>query len=195
MHYFNNALYIYVVCNSQHKELINTYCMKESIIILFTTFLIVSCSKQNNISISEKVEFFEISECQTKCGIDSIGIRKNEIKSGDLFVKLGYIVNCSWQQGYLKNIIKRNDTLIIEIDRPHDIDTLRIDSLNYEITETYPLTDCDCFFYFDLKIKKITQVPKIVRISSAFKKEKYWDEIASHYYDYEVIEETILDEE
>ncbi|WP_299439363.1 hypothetical protein [uncultured Aquimarina sp.] len=143
--------------------------------------LIISCSKPREISLFERTENFKISECKKECGVDSIGIRLNKVKNGDLFVRLGYIVNCSWGNGYLKSVIDKNDTLLIKLDRPHDIDTLRIDTLKnnvieYEIEESYPLTDCDCFFYFDFTIKNFKKTPKLIRISEQFEENKYWDE-------------------
>ncbi|WP_299261178.1 hypothetical protein [uncultured Aquimarina sp.] len=159
--------------------------------------LIIGCSKRKQISLYERTENFKVSECREDCGIDSIGIRTNKISNGDLFVRLGYIVNCSWESGYLKSIINKNDTLLIELERPHDIDTLRIDTLKtdiieYEIEESYPLADCDCFFYFDFSIKNFRNVPKSIRISDQFKENKCWDERSYSKYEIEDVEEITI---
>jgi len=127
--------------------------------------LILSCSKPEEVSLYESVENFKISKCKKACSIDSVGIRLNKVKHGDLFVRLGYIVNCSWEGGYLKNVINKNDTLLIELDRPHNIDTLQIDSLKmdsieYHVETSYPMADCDCFFYFDFTLKNFNTIPK-----------------------------------
>ncbi len=173
---------------------LNEKHMRYLIRILFSVFLIVGCSNKKDTSLIEKIDDFKISECKINCGIDSIGIRKNEIKNGDLLVRLGYIVNCSWEQGSIKNINLKKDTLLIELDRPHEIDTVKIDSLTYEIVETYPLTDCECFFYFDLKIKEIIQRPNIIRISSTFEKDKYWDMLTKKHFRIEKTETEIKSE-
>ncbi len=50
--------------------------------------LIVNCSKRKQLPLIEKIERFKVSKCQNGCGIDSIGVRKNEIENGNLNVRL-----------------------------------------------------------------------------------------------------------
>ena len=143
-----------------------------------TVLFIWGCTKPK--SLVERTKNFQISECKQDCGVDSIGVRLNKIKSGDLYVRLGHIVNCSWKQGYLKDMIYNSDTLVLELDRPHDIDTVRIDSIKnniiYEIETSYTLTDCDCFFFFEFIVEDFETAPKSIRILDNFKNGKYWDE-------------------
>ncbi len=155
--------------------------MKILIIIFFLSFLIANCSKRKQLPLIEKIERFEVSECQNGCGIDSVGIRKNENKNGNLNVRLGYIANCSWRKAYLKNITEQNDTLLIELDRPHSIDG------------EYPITTCHCFFYFNFVIKDYTNTPKTIRILELFENNKYWDERDFDRYEIEEVEEIIID--
>jgi hypothetical protein len=138
--------------------------MKNLSKLIFYIFLIVGCSQREDIPLSERVDYFEISECKRDCGIDSIGIRKNEIKDNKLYARLGYIVNCSWEKGFLKNVTEKNDTLIIELDRAHSKEG------------KYPINSCDCFYYFDLVIKDYYKSPITIRITDLFDKGEFWDE-------------------
>ncbi len=131
---------------------------------LFIIFLIFGCTKEKGLPINQRVEKFQVSECRTDCGVDSIGVRTSKTRNDDLKVKLGYIINCSWKKGYLKDITERNDTLIVKLDRPH--------SDNGE----YPMTLCDCFMYFDFEIKNYNKKPKAIRVVDLFEGNKYWDE-------------------
>ncbi|WP_298312118.1 hypothetical protein [uncultured Aquimarina sp.] len=135
-----------------------------NLLIISLIFLIFGCAKEKELPINQRVEKFQVSECRTDCGIESIGVRTNMTRNNSLKVKLGYIVNCSWKEGYLKHIIERNDTLIIELDRPH--------SDNGE----YPMTLCNCFIYFDFVIRDYNKIPKAIRVVDLFEDNKYWDE-------------------
>lgn len=156
--------------------------MRILIIYFLLSFLIINCSKQKQLPLIEKVEQFKVSECQNDCGIDSIGIRKNEIKNGNLNVKLGYIINCSWRKAYLKNITERNDTLFVELDQ------------KVLIEGEYPITSCHCFFYFSFVIKDYNNTPKTIRVLDLFENNKYWDERDFDRYEIEEVEEIIIDE-
>ena len=149
---------------------------KSSLVITFLICLILGCSRRNIIPLNNRVEQFQVSECRNDCSIDSIGIRTNKIENKNLKVSLGYILNCSWKQAFFKNIIEKNDTLIVELDRPH--------SENGE----YPITDCDCFFYFDFGIRDYHKIPKAIRVVDIFTKDKFWDETAIYQME---VEETI----
>jgi hypothetical protein len=127
-----------------------------------TFCLIIGCSKQEKQPLIEKIEQFKVSECRTDCGLDSIGVRTYKVKNS-LKVKLGYVVNCSWKQAFLDNIKEKNDTIIIELDK-----------LN--VNGEYPITDCNCFFYFEFLIKNFDKKPKAIRVAELFERNKYWDE-------------------
>lgn len=161
--------------------------MKKIILLFFLMISIIGCSKQKERSLFEKIENFNVSECKNNCGIDSIGIRRNEIKNGNLFIKLGYIVNCSWEEGFIDTISQKNDTLYIELDKPHDVDTTWVNANEYKIIETYPIYDCDCFYFFNLTIKDMYKAPKVIRVSPTYQKQKFWD--LKPYY-YQEVEET-----
>ena len=120
--------------------------------------------------------------------MDSIGIRKNEIINGNLHVKLGYIVNCSWDQGYLRNIKNRNDTLFIEVERLGMIDTTHIDSTKFIVEKYVPLTECSCFFFFDLQMEAFNKPPKSIKISPYHNNKAFFDEV-----EIMEIEETIIE--
>ena len=120
------------------------------------------CSKQKEQPLNERVEQFRVSECRTDCGIDSIGVRTYNIEN-DLKVKLGYIVNCSWDRAFLKNITEINDTLIVELDMPSE-------------NGHYPITECDCFLFFDFVIRNYSKAPKAIRVAELFEANTYWDE-------------------
>ncbi len=136
--------------------------MKKLINIAIFVCLIIGCSERKEKSLNQKTKRFRVSECRTDCGIDSIGVSTN--KSGkNLNVKLGYIVNCSWNKAFLKNITEINDTIIVELDKPN---------LNGE----YPITECDCFFFFEFMIKNYNKEPRAVRVTELFDKNKFWDE-------------------
>jgi len=153
--------------------------MKNLIKLSVIFYLTISCSKQKEQPLNERVEQFQVSECRTDCGIDSIGVRTSKVKN-DLGVKLGYVVNCSWKQAFIKNIEEQNDTLIFELDRPNK---------NGE----YPITECDCFFFFEFIIKNYTKKPKTIRVAELFEKGKYWDE---RNFEQELeIEETVIETE
>ncbi len=136
----------------------------KNLFIILCICSILGCSKQKELALNQRVEKFQVSECRTDCGIDSIGVRTSKTKNDGLKVKLGYIVNCSWKKGYLKNIIEQNDTLIVKLDRPH--------SDNGE----YPMTLCDCFIYFDFVVKNYNKKPKAIHVADLFEDNKYWDE-------------------
>ncbi|GAA4272517.1 hypothetical protein U6A24_09785 [Aquimarina gracilis] len=136
----------------------------KNLLTISLIFLISGCGKQKELLLHQKVEKFQVSECRTDCGIDSIGVRMSQTKNDGLKVKLGYIVNCSWKKGYLKNITEQNDTLIVKLDRPR--------SDNGE----YPMTLCDCFMYFDFVVKDYNKKPKAIRVIDLFEENKYWDE-------------------
>jgi hypothetical protein len=159
--------------------------MKKFACLILVLSSLLCCSKQKELSFFDKVEGFKISECKMNCSIDSVGVRQNEIKQGDLFVKFGYFLNCSWEDGFIKDIAERNDTLIIYMDRPHNIDTVSVDSMivdsklviNEEITKTYEITDCGCFFFFDLKINDVAEAPKVIRVSGEAERTDYLDQL------------------
>jgi len=172
--------------------------MKKILILLIDLFLILCCSKNNNSSLIDKVENFKVSECQSNYGIDSIGIRKNKIVDNVLYLKIGHIKNCAWEDGFLKSIKYKNDTLLIGLDRPFDIDTLMTDTamvkgkqiINMSIEHTYPLYDCDCFFYFELSINEFTKIPKTVRLfeGEGINSYDYWDKTQKTSYEVEDIQ-------
>ena len=110
--------------------------------------MLVGCSSQNKESLLNQLIAFEISECRHQCGADSVGVRRNKIQGENLSVRFGYIVNCSWKYGYVDDITQRNDTLFLRLDRPHKIDTLKVDTnakgeISYHIEQEYPHADCD----------------------------------------------------
>lgn len=155
--------------------------MKKLFFLFFLTISIIGCSKQKELPLFEKIKDFKVSECKNNCGIDSIGVRRNEIKNGHLFIKLGYIVNCSWEKGFVSHISQRHDTMYIELDRPHNIDTTQIDDNTYETVETYPIYDCDCFHFFNLTMNDMSKTPEVIRVSPTYEKEKFWDLKPYHY--------------
>ncbi|MEM9680573.1 MAG: hypothetical protein AAF901_09640 [Bacteroidota bacterium] len=136
--------------------------MKNQILIITLSLLVFSCDKRKEQLLNQKVKYFQVSECRNDCGVDSIGF-STYIVGDNLSVKLGYIVNCSWDGAFLKGIIERNDTLIVKLDRPNN---------NGE----YPITDCDCFYFFDFIIEEYTKKPEVVRVTDLFEKDKFWDE-------------------
>ncbi|WP_405570468.1 hypothetical protein [Winogradskyella sp. Asnod2-B02-A] len=150
--------------------------MKNLISIVILVCLIIGCSGQKERPLNQKIEQFRVSECRTDCGIDSIGVRTYKAKN-DLKVKLGYVVNCSWDRAFLKNITERNDTLIVELDMPSE-------------NGGYPISECDCFFFFEFTIKDYANKPKAIRVAELFEKNKFWDERRIP-----EIEETIIEAE
>ncbi len=161
--------------------------MKKVSILFFIVVFIFCCSKRRNTPLIDKVENFKISECQNNCGIDSVGVRKNEIIDNILRLKIGQIVNCAWEDGFLQKIEFRKDTLLIGLDRSADLDTLSIDTtmvkgeevISLEIVKTYPIYDCDCFFYFELNISDVQRKPKFIRLheGDGLSEKDYWDDL------------------
>lgn len=141
-----------------------------SFYFLCTSLFILGCAKQK--SLVERTKNFQISECKQDCGVDSIGVRLNKIRNGDLHVSLGYILNCSWDDAYLENLTYERDTLIIELERQDDA-----------------LTSCFCFFYFDLIIEDFEIAPNAVRIVDNFEEGKYFDERNFDQYKIEEVED------
>ena len=136
--------------------------MKNLISIAILVCLIIGCSGKKEQPLNQKIEKFLVSECRTECGIDSVGVWTNKIEN-NLNVKLGYIVNCSWKRAFLKNITETNDTLIVELDMPN-------------VNGEYPITECDCFFFFEFIIKNYKKEPKAIRVAELFGDNKFWDE-------------------
>ena len=110
------------------------------------------------------VDQFKVSTCCHSCNIDSVGVRTKIVEDKGLYIKLGYFLNCTWSDGYFKSIKEQNDTLIIELDRPHS---------NGE----YPIVECDCFINFEMILKDYGRIPRAVRVLQLFEEDKYWDEI------------------
>lgn len=140
--------------------------MKKYLLFIIGFNFIVSCAKQEKVPLNERVEEFRVSECRRDYGLDSIGILTKKIENKNLKVSLGYVLNCSWEQAYFKNITEKNDTLIVTLDRPHSEDG------------QYPLTSCDCFFYFDFVVRDYDKLPKAIRVVDIFTEDKFWDETA-----------------
>ena len=136
--------------------------MKNLISIAILFCLIIGCSGKKAKPLNQRIEQFRVSKCRTDCGIDSVGVWINKIEN-NLNVKLGYIVNCSWDRAFLKNITEINDTLIVEFDKPN-------------VNGEYPITECDCFFFFEFKIKNYAKEPKAIRVAKLFETNKFWDE-------------------
>ena len=137
--------------------------MKNIIFYSFILVVFIGCSKSKSQSLNKKIELFQVSECKTNCGIDSIGVKTTKVNN-NLNVRLGYIVNCSWSKAFFKNISEVNDTLVVELDLPN-------------INGEYPITECDCFFYFKFKIVNYNKTPKAIRIIDIFEKGKFLDEL------------------
>ncbi|MEL6810375.1 MAG: hypothetical protein AAFP76_03450 [Bacteroidota bacterium] len=129
-------------------------------ILLFLVLANVSCSEPRT-PLIQRTSHFKISECKRDCDNEKIGVIHNSALNGQLKIRLGYIVNCSWQHGYLTDLQMRGDTLTLLLDRPHRIDI--IDETTEEIL--YPIADCDCFFYLDLHIKEVKKAPEVIRIN------------------------------
>ncbi|WP_299335618.1 hypothetical protein [uncultured Psychroserpens sp.] len=147
--------------------------------------LMCSCSEQKELALVEKVDGFKVSECRDNCSIDSVGIRRNEVKDGDLYIKFGYFLNCAWEDAFIKEVEERNDTMIIHMDRPHDVDTTLVNKSvdsdfdgieDVEIVAVYPIYDCDCFFFFNMIIEDVVQAPKVIRIAPEVDRDKFWDQ-------------------
>lgn len=153
--------------------------MKNLITVSVIVCLIIGCSKQKEQPMNQRVKQFRVSECRTDCGIDSIGVQTYKTKN-NLKVKLGYVVNCSWNRAFLKNITETNDTLIVELDKPN-------------VNGEYPITECDCFFFFEFMITNYAKKPKAIRVAELFEKNKYWDE--RNFEQILDIEETIIETE
>ena len=136
-----------------------------------------SCSKKNKPPLNKRVDNFKISECKRNCGIDSIGFQTKRIDN-NLNVKLGYIVNCAWNEAFLKDIIETNDTLIVQFDKPND-------------DGNYPITECNCFYFFEFTIKDYQKTPKSIRVAELFEEHKFWDE--RNFENIIEIEETIIE--
>lgn len=136
--------------------------MKKKILLFFIIILFFRCSKQSTKPLNQRIEKFQVSECKTDCGIDSIGVQTQKINS-DLSVKLGYIVDCSWSKAFFKNITEIKDTLIIELDMPIE-------------NGGYPISECDCFYFFNFKIKNYTKEPRAIRVVDIFEDGKFLDE-------------------
>jgi len=137
--------------------------MKNLIFYSFILALFIGCSKPKPQSLNKRITQFQVSECKTNCGLDSIGVKTTKVDN-NLNVRLGYIVNCSWSRAFFKNITEVNDTLIVELDIPSE---------NGE----YPISECDCFYYFNFKIINYPKTPKAIRVIDIFEKDKFWDEI------------------
>ncbi|WP_074408936.1 hypothetical protein [Aquimarina megaterium] len=78
----------------------------------------------------------------------------------------------------MKNVTEQNDTLLIELDKPQLNDG------------GYPVTTCDCFFYFSFVLKNYTNTPKAIRVLELFENNKYWDERDFDRYEFQ---ETIIE--
>ena len=153
--------------------------MKNKIFGITLLILGFNCSQKKELTLLESVSGFTVSECRNNCSIDSVGIRRNEVDDGDLYLRFGYFLNCSWEEAYIDAIEERNDTMIIHVDRPFESDTVIVksgDITTEEITYVYPETSCDCFFFFDVKIKAVENAPKVVRISQNVGEVQFWDQ-------------------
>ena len=107
------------------------------------------------------------------------------MKDGDLYIKFGYFLNCAWEDAFIKEVEEQNDTMIIRMDRPHDVDTTLVNKSvdsdfdgieDVEIVAAYPIYDCDCFFFFNMKIEDVEQAPKVIRIAPEVDRDKFWDQ-------------------
>ena len=141
---------------------------------LLILVLLNGCTKKKLV-----VDEFKVSVCNNACTVDSVGVRTEIIKDKDLYIKLGYFLNCTWENGYFKSIKEKNDTLIIQLDRHHT---------NGE----YDIVLCDCFINFELILKDYNRIPKAVRVLQLFEKDKYWDEIPLEPYEIIEVEEVKL---
>lgn len=149
--------------------------MKYSVFILLLIGL-VSCKQEPEVALKDRVYNFKVSECRADCGRDSIGVRENRIVGGDLKVRLGYVVNCSWDSAWVDNIERRNDSLFLRFDRAHTIDTISVDGDEVVTEMQYVMTDCDCFYFFEFKLKDVETTPAVVRVEATFEKFDYWDQ-------------------
>jgi len=159
--------------------------MKRVSYISILLIIAFGCAQKKELTLLEGVEEFEVSECRDNCSIDSVGIRRNEVKDGNLYVRFGYFLNCSWEDAFIKEIVERNDTMFIHVDRPHEVDTTFISKAvdssfdtieEVEIVAVYPITDCDCFFFFDLKINDVEKSPKVIRVAPEVDRDLFWDQ-------------------
>ena len=159
--------------------------------MVLIVFLIANCSENREESLLERTTNFSISECRQDCSVEDIGIRKKEVKDGNLLVRFGYILNCSWERLYLKDVNYSNDTLYLELHQYPKIDTIKSvtnpdsGTVEYITEETYPISQCFCFFNFDFSIKDFDEVPETIRVKDKFSEGKFWDEKDFSIYDVE----------
>ena len=149
--------------------------MKYSVLI-FLLIGLVSCKKEPEIALKDRVYDFKVSECRYDCGRDSVGVRENRLVEEDLKVRLGYVVNCSWSSAWVDNVEHSNDTLYVELDREHTKTVTYEEGGDFVTQLEYPMTDCDCFYFFEFKIKDVRTPPQVVRVAATMERSEYWDQ-------------------
>lgn len=136
--------------------------MKKFIVYTLLT-VCIGCAETDQRPLRDRISL-NISECRNDCSRDSLGLRENRVIDGNLRLRFGYMVNCIWSAGYIDEVLERNDSLIIRMDRPHSLDTISMND-NKLVTELiYPLADCDCFYFFSYQIENYTNPPSTVHI-------------------------------
>jgi hypothetical protein len=120
----------------------------------FTIYLIafiglISC-KSGNYN-DNRIKNFNLSECQVDC-TDPDRMIREEYNDGRLKLTYGELMNCSMGDStYLESININGDTLIIKLDKPHEIqhgDTV------------YAGMSCECYYIVDIELSDIEGKPK-----------------------------------
>lgn len=126
-----------------------------------------------NSHIDERITTFRISGCpdERRDRKDSGEIVINELTGDTLTLRLGHWMNCAWEEGLLENIRFSNDTLNINLDRPHKY--VEKDEEGKEI-KVYTAAECNCYFFIDLKLIGTGKKPGTILINSKPVKNGYW---------------------
>ena len=135
--------------------------MKIFLILILFSFLF-SCNKKE-IEKDRRIHCFQISDCKHECELDSGQVLINDLTLDTLHVHVAHWMNCSWDEGYLENIIITNDTLNILLDRP--CEGIEYDEDGNEM-KIYTCTDCSCIFFIDIELTGIKNKPKSILVNS-----------------------------
>jgi len=106
---------------------------------------------------------FTISDCQSECLLDTGKVINKSLSGDTLTLSLGHWMNCAWTEGYFNGIQFNGDSLNIDLDRPLEEVEVDENGIEYKI---YAATDCNCYFFIDLTLKKITEMPHTILLNN-----------------------------
>lgn len=110
-----------------------------------------------------EIIFFNYSECKSNCFYPK-KIQTIKYFGDTLLLRIGSIENCVGKfrseieiRDSVLNIIIEPNSFMVQKNRGGKMDTI------------YSITECDCFFYFDMKIKNLFFEPKKILVNGSTK--------------------------